>query len=98
MLLSFMRHFGWAHVTIVSSHQDICLATAGVAMTLRTHGLPVGLVTFLGPGEQGAMEVLKPLCSVDGLKSKCMWVSSSYPSPDFTWLVFFLVSDTRLSP
>lgn len=29
-------------------------------MTLRTHGLPVGLVTSLGPGEQGATEVLKP--------------------------------------
>lgn len=28
MLLSVMRHFGWAHVAIVSSHQDIWLATA----------------------------------------------------------------------
>ncbi|XP_057605430.1 guanylate cyclase D-like [Hippopotamus amphibius kiboko] len=37
-------------------------------MTLRTHGLPVGLVTSLGPREQGATEVLKKLCSVDGLK------------------------------
>lgn len=69
-------------------------------MTLRTHGLPVGLVISLGLREQGATEVLKQLCSVDGLKSKCMWVPSSYPSPDCTWLVMgsFLVSDTRLSP
>nr|XP_015093829.1 olfactory guanylyl cyclase GC-D-like [Vicugna pacos] len=64
-----MRHFGWDHVAIMSSYQDIWLATAQqVAMTLRTHGLPVGLVISLGPGEQGAMEVLKQLCSVDGLK------------------------------
>ena len=94
-----MRHFGWAHATIVSSHQDIWLATAWRGHD--SHGpMPVGLVTSLGPGEQGATEVLKPLCSVDGLKSKCMWVPSSYPSPDFTWLVMgsFLVSDTRLSP
>ncbi|XP_035938751.2 guanylate cyclase D-like [Halichoerus grypus] len=69
VLLSIMRHFGWAHVAIVSSHQDIWVATARqVAMTLRTHGLPVGLVTSLGPGEQGATEVLEQLCSVDGLK------------------------------
>uniref|UniRef100_A0A8C0HWG5 Guanylate cyclase n=1 Tax=Balaenoptera musculus TaxID=9771 RepID=A0A8C0HWG5_BALMU len=69
VLLSVMRHFGWAHVAIVSSHQDIWLATARqVAMTLRAYGLPVGLVTSLGPGEQGATEVLKQLCSVDGLK------------------------------
>ncbi|KAG8522890.1 Olfactory guanylyl cyclase GC-D [Galemys pyrenaicus] len=69
VLLSIMRHFGWARVAIVSSHQDIWVATAQqVAMTLRMHGLPVGLVTSLGPGEQGTTEVLKQLCSVDGLK------------------------------
>lgn len=74
VLLSIMRHFGWARVAIVSSHQDIWVAMAReVAMTLRTHGLPVELVTSLGPGEQGATEVLKQLCSIDGLKSKCMW-------------------------
>ncbi|KAJ8798312.1 hypothetical protein J1605_001437 [Eschrichtius robustus] len=69
VLLSVMRHFGWAHVAIVSSHQDIWLATARqVAMTLRAYGLPVGLVTSLGPREQGTTEVLKQLCNVDGLK------------------------------
>ncbi|XP_012580670.1 PREDICTED: olfactory guanylyl cyclase GC-D-like [Condylura cristata] len=69
VLLSIMRYFGWARVAIVSSHQDIWVATARqVATTLKMHGLPVGLVTSLGPGEQGATEVLKQLCSVNGLK------------------------------
>uniref|UniRef100_A0A8D2DXK0 Guanylate cyclase n=1 Tax=Sciurus vulgaris TaxID=55149 RepID=A0A8D2DXK0_SCIVU len=69
VLLSVMRHFGWARSAIVSSHQDIWVATAQqLAMTLRAHGLPVGLVTSLKPGEQGATEVLKQLCSMDGLK------------------------------
>nr|XP_020142431.1 olfactory guanylyl cyclase GC-D-like [Microcebus murinus] len=69
VLLSIMRHFGWARSAIVSSHQDTWVATAQqLATTFRTHGLPVGLVTSLGPGEQGATEVLKQLCSVDGLK------------------------------
>ncbi|XP_042636898.1 guanylate cyclase D-like [Orycteropus afer afer] len=69
VLLAILRHFGWARVAIVSSHQDIWVATARqVATTFRMHGLPVGLVTSLGPGEQGATEVLKQLCSVDGLK------------------------------
>lgn len=72
VLLSIMKHFGWARVAIVSSHQDIWAATARqVAGTLRTHGLPVVLVASLGPGEQGATEVLKQLRSVDGLKGKC---------------------------
>ncbi|KAM5248530.1 guanylate cyclase D-like [Ctenodactylus gundi] len=69
VLLSVMRHFGWAHLAIVSSHQDIWVATAQqLAATLKTHGLHVGLVTSLGPGEQGATKVLKQLCHVDGLK------------------------------
>ncbi|KAM6159424.1 guanylate cyclase D-like [Rhynchocyon petersi] len=69
VLLSILRHFGWAHVAIVSSHQDTWVATAQqVAMTFRTHGLPVRLVTSLGPGDKGATEVLKQLHSVEDLK------------------------------
>ncbi|XP_023611690.1 LOW QUALITY PROTEIN: olfactory guanylyl cyclase GC-D-like [Myotis lucifugus] len=69
VLLSVMKYFGWARVAIVSSHQDIWVATARqVAVTLRTHGLPVVLVAALGPGEQGATEILKQLRGVDGLK------------------------------
>uniref|UniRef100_A0A8C6RPR8 Guanylate cyclase n=1 Tax=Nannospalax galili TaxID=1026970 RepID=A0A8C6RPR8_NANGA len=69
VLLSVMRHFGWAHLAIVSSHQDIWVATARqLATAFRAHGLPVGLVTSLGPGEQGATEVFKQLQSVDSLK------------------------------
>lgn len=82
VLLSIMRHFGWAHMAIVSSHQDIWrYTTRQVAMTLRTHGLPVRLVTSLGPGEQGVTEVVKQLCGVDGLKGKCPPTGSL----DFTW-------------
>ncbi|XP_036114120.1 guanylate cyclase D-like [Molossus molossus] len=78
VLLSIMKHFGWARVAIVSSHQDIWVATARqVAMTLRTHGLPVVLVTSLGPGEQGATEVLKQLCGVDGLKTVVLCMHSA---------------------
>uniref|UniRef100_A0A8C9UQ92 Guanylate cyclase n=1 Tax=Spermophilus dauricus TaxID=99837 RepID=A0A8C9UQ92_SPEDA len=69
VLLTIMRYFGWARLAIVSSHQDIWVATAQqLAMSFRTQGLPVGLVTSLGPGEQGATEVLQQLCSMDGLK------------------------------
>uniref|UniRef100_A0A8C5ZAU2 Guanylate cyclase n=1 Tax=Marmota marmota marmota TaxID=9994 RepID=A0A8C5ZAU2_MARMA len=65
VLLTVMRYFGWARLAIVSSHQDIWVATARqLAMSFRTHGLPVGLVTSLGPGEQGATEVLQQLCIV----------------------------------
>lgn len=71
VLLSVMRHFGWAHLAIVSSHQDIWVTTAQqLATAFRAHGLPIGLVTSLGPGEKGATEVCKQLHAVQGLKSK----------------------------
>lgn len=71
VLLSVMRHFGWARLAIVSSQQDIWVATAQqLATTFRAHGLSIGLVTSLGPGEKEAMEVCKQLHSVHGLKSK----------------------------
>ncbi|XP_053415954.1 guanylate cyclase D-like [Nycticebus coucang] len=83
VLLSIIRYFGWAHLAIVSSHQDTWVAIAQqLATTFRTHGLPVGLVTSLGPGEQGGMEVLKQLCTVDGLTRKYIQVSSSCGPPE----------------
>lgn len=76
VLLSVMRHFGWARLAIVSSHQDIWLTTAQqLATALRAHGLPIGLVTSLGPGEKGASEVCKQLHSMHGLKSKYLRAS-----------------------
>nr|XP_045002057.1 guanylate cyclase D-like [Jaculus jaculus] len=69
VLLSVLRHFGWAHLAIVSSHQDIWVATAQqLASAFRAHSLPVGLVTSLGPRDQGAVKVVKQLSRVDGLK------------------------------
>ncbi|XP_036031521.1 guanylate cyclase D [Onychomys torridus] len=69
VLLSVMRHFGWARLAIVSSHQDIWVATAQqLATAFRAHGLSIGLVTSLGPGEKEAMEVCQQIDSVHDLK------------------------------
>ncbi|XP_040819975.1 guanylate cyclase D-like [Ochotona curzoniae] len=69
VLLHILRYFSWARLAIVSSHQDIWVATARqLATTFRTHGLPVELVTALGPGDQGTMEVVEQLRGVHGLK------------------------------
>ncbi|XP_076797319.1 guanylate cyclase D [Arvicanthis niloticus] len=77
VLLSVMRHFGWARLAIVSSHQDIWVTTAQqLAAGFRAHGLPIGLVTSFGPGEKGAMEVCKQLHSVHGLKTE-LWEHGS---------------------
>uniref|UniRef100_A0A4X2LMP7 Guanylate cyclase n=1 Tax=Vombatus ursinus TaxID=29139 RepID=A0A4X2LMP7_VOMUR len=62
VLLAVLRHFGWAHVAVISSYQDVWVDTAQqVTSALRTHGLPVGPVTSLGPGGQGSVGALKQL-------------------------------------
>ncbi|XP_064205382.1 retinal guanylyl cyclase 2 isoform X2 [Anguilla rostrata] len=46
VLLTLLHHFRWAHVGVVSSAEDAWVETASaVASTLRSHGLPVDLVT-----------------------------------------------------
>ncbi|XP_028320283.1 retinal guanylyl cyclase 2 [Gouania willdenowi] len=52
VLYTVLKHFKWASVVVVSSNEDIWLDTAGrVATTLRSKGLPVGLVTSVGTNE-----------------------------------------------
>ncbi|KAJ8405827.1 hypothetical protein AAFF_G00312640 [Aldrovandia affinis] len=49
-LLVFLRHFRWAHLGVVSSAEEGWVETGRqVASALRSHGLPVGLVTSVGP-------------------------------------------------
>uniref|UniRef100_H3C262 Guanylate cyclase n=1 Tax=Tetraodon nigroviridis TaxID=99883 RepID=H3C262_TETNG len=48
VLLSVVRYFRWAHIGIISSSDDIWVETANkVADALRSHGLPVRLVSFM---------------------------------------------------
>ncbi|XP_054608923.1 retinal guanylyl cyclase 2 [Dunckerocampus dactyliophorus] len=48
VLVRIMRYFQWAHVGIISSSDDIWVDTATkVADSLRTHGLPVRMVSVM---------------------------------------------------
>ncbi|XP_070711292.1 retinal guanylyl cyclase 2 [Pempheris klunzingeri] len=48
VLLSVINYFKWAHIGIISSSEDIWMETATkVADSLRSHGLPVKLVSFM---------------------------------------------------
>ncbi|XP_074044997.1 retinal guanylyl cyclase 2 [Macrotis lagotis] len=77
ILLAVLKHFGWAHVAVISSHQSVWMDTAQqVTSALRTHGLPVGPVIFLGPEGQGAIGALKQLQDTDRLKVVVMCMHS----------------------
>lgn len=56
VLLNVLRYFNWAHVGIISSKGDLWVETAQkLASILRSHGLPVALVTSTGT-ETGKVE------------------------------------------
>uniref|UniRef100_A0A8C8JCH0 Guanylate cyclase n=1 Tax=Oncorhynchus tshawytscha TaxID=74940 RepID=A0A8C8JCH0_ONCTS len=52
VLFTVLKHFCWANIGIVSSNEDIWMDTAGkVANSLRSQGLPVGIVASVGMNE-----------------------------------------------
>uniref|UniRef100_A0A8C7GX85 Guanylate cyclase n=1 Tax=Oncorhynchus kisutch TaxID=8019 RepID=A0A8C7GX85_ONCKI len=52
VLFTVLKHFSWANIGIVSSNEDIWIDTAGkVANSLRSQGLPVGIVASAGMNE-----------------------------------------------
>ncbi|XP_035536070.1 retinal guanylyl cyclase 2 [Morone saxatilis] len=60
VLFTVLKHFRWASVVVVSSNEDIWRDTAGrVATSLRSRGLPVGLVTSIGLNETEVESTLR---------------------------------------
>ncbi|KAH0625256.1 hypothetical protein JD844_033641 [Phrynosoma platyrhinos] len=52
ILLAVLKYFRWAHVGIVFSKEDLWVDTANkLAIALRNRGLPVGVVTSTGKGD-----------------------------------------------
>ncbi|KAF3697687.1 Retinal guanylyl cyclase 2 [Channa argus] len=59
VLLSIMSYFRWAHIGIISSSDDIWVETATkVAESMRSHGLPVRLVSFMENTPHGIRRTL----------------------------------------
>ncbi|KAA8582740.1 hypothetical protein FQN60_006411 [Etheostoma spectabile] len=62
VLLSVLNYFRWAHVGIISSSEDIWVETATkVADSLRSHGLPVRLVSIMENTPHGIRRTLTKL-------------------------------------
>ncbi|XP_067118105.1 LOW QUALITY PROTEIN: retinal guanylyl cyclase 2 [Osmerus mordax] len=58
-LLSLLRYFRWANVGIIASSEDSWGETAGkVANSLRSHGIPVRLVTSISPDSASVRKTL----------------------------------------
>uniref|UniRef100_A0A671VJI6 Guanylate cyclase n=1 Tax=Sparus aurata TaxID=8175 RepID=A0A671VJI6_SPAAU len=62
VLLNIINYFRWAHIGIISSSEDIWVDTATkVADSLRSHGLPVRLVSFMENTPHGIRRTLTKL-------------------------------------
>ncbi|XP_029459004.1 retinal guanylyl cyclase 2-like [Rhinatrema bivittatum] len=59
VLFNFMKYFRWAHVGIISSNEDLWVDTSWkFASALQSQGLPVGIVTAMGDGDEGIENTL----------------------------------------
>uniref|UniRef100_A0A3Q4BHK4 Guanylate cyclase n=1 Tax=Mola mola TaxID=94237 RepID=A0A3Q4BHK4_MOLML len=62
VLLSVVNYFRWAHIGIISSSDDVWVETATkIADSLRSHGLPVRLVSIMEKTPHGIRQTLSKL-------------------------------------
>lgn len=72
VLFTVLKYFRWANIGIVSSDEDIWIDTAGkVANSLRSQGLPVGIVASVGSNETQIEKTLRDIQKAGEIKGKC---------------------------
>ncbi|XP_066570976.1 retinal guanylyl cyclase 2 [Amia ocellicauda] len=77
VLFNFLRHFRWAHIGIISSYEDLWVNTANnLANAIRSHGLPVGIVTSMGSDSESVRQTLAKVKKVDNLRVIIMCMHS----------------------
>ncbi|XP_053117185.1 retinal guanylyl cyclase 1 isoform X2 [Hemicordylus capensis] len=60
VLYTVLKYFRWAHVAVISSEQDLWVEVGqGLADSLRSFGLPVGVVTTMEDEPNGAQDALR---------------------------------------
>ncbi|XP_041919632.1 retinal guanylyl cyclase 2 [Alosa sapidissima] len=77
VLFTVLKYFRWANIGIVSSDEDIWIDTAGkVANSLRSQGLPVGIVASVGSNETELENTLRDIQKAGEIKVIIMCMHS----------------------
>ncbi|XP_036411748.1 LOW QUALITY PROTEIN: retinal guanylyl cyclase 2 [Colossoma macropomum] len=77
VLFTVLRHFSWANIGIVSSNEDIWIDTANkVASSLRSQGLPVGIVASVGNNDTELESTLRAIQNAGAIKVIIMCMHS----------------------
>uniref|UniRef100_A0A8C8IIB2 Guanylate cyclase n=1 Tax=Oncorhynchus tshawytscha TaxID=74940 RepID=A0A8C8IIB2_ONCTS len=78
VLFTVLKYFSWANIGIVSSNEDIWIDTAGkVANSLRSQGLPVGIVASAGMNETEMESTLSRIQAAGEIKVIIMCMHSA---------------------
>ncbi|XP_015685183.1 retinal guanylyl cyclase 2-like, partial [Protobothrops mucrosquamatus] len=78
VLLAVLKYFSWAHVGIVSSEGDLWVDTAHkLASVLRSHGLPVALVTSTGTETEKVEEAWRKIQAAGNIKVLLLCMASA---------------------
>uniref|UniRef100_A0A6Q2YBU7 Guanylate cyclase n=1 Tax=Esox lucius TaxID=8010 RepID=A0A6Q2YBU7_ESOLU len=78
VLFTVLKHFRWANIGIVSSNEDIWMDTAGkLANSLRSQGLPVGIVASVGINETEMESTLRRIQAAGEIKVIIMCMHSA---------------------
>ncbi|KAL2096445.1 hypothetical protein ACEWY4_008593 [Coilia grayii] len=78
VLFTVLKSFRWANIGIVSSEEDIWVDTAGkLANSLRSQGLPVGLVASVGSSEEEMRSTLEDIQNAGEIKVIIMCMHSA---------------------
>lgn len=80
VLYTVLKYFSWANIGIVSSNEDIWVDTASkLASSLRSQGLPIGIVASIGNNDTEMENTLRNIQNAGEIKGKAMstlWLRS----------------------
>uniref|UniRef100_A0A8C3HBT5 guanylate cyclase n=1 Tax=Chrysemys picta bellii TaxID=8478 RepID=A0A8C3HBT5_CHRPI len=98
VLYAVLKFFRWAHVAVVTSRQDLWVEVGqGLASSLREFGLPVGVVTTMEPGADGAWNALRKVQRADNVRVVVMCMHSVLLGGEEQRLLLEKAEDLRMT-
>uniref|UniRef100_A0A674JB32 guanylate cyclase n=1 Tax=Terrapene triunguis TaxID=2587831 RepID=A0A674JB32_9SAUR len=98
VLYAVLKFFCWAHVAVVTSRQDLWVEVGqGLASSLREFGLPVGVVTTMEPGADGARNALRKVQRADNVRVVVMCMHSVLLGGEEQRLLLEKAEDLRMT-
>uniref|UniRef100_A0A3B3RN14 Guanylate cyclase n=1 Tax=Paramormyrops kingsleyae TaxID=1676925 RepID=A0A3B3RN14_9TELE len=97
VLFAVLRFFRWAHVAVVTSGEELWVATGQeLASSLRALGLPVGIVVTIKADAEGPRKALQKIRNTDQVKVVIMCMHSVLIGADTQHALLTTALDMRM--